>query len=101
MGLPAVELLRSIPELDLTLSDALCCGVAGTYGYDRDKHEIAVVVGAALRTQIVEEDPDFVICDSETCRWNIEASTGRPCLHPIEVLAASLLGRDPLNRMIQ
>ena len=83
------------------LSEAACCGVAGTYGYDRDKHDIAVAVGASLREQVAEENPDFVICDSETCRWNIAATTGRPCLHPIEVLAASLLGRDPLNRTLQ
>jgi glycerol-3-phosphate dehydrogenase subunit C len=101
MGLPAVELLRRVPGLDLALSEAACCGVAGTYGYDRDKHDIAIAVGAGLREQIAEESPDFVICDSETCRWNIEATTGRPCLHPIEVLAASLLGRDPLNRTRQ
>jgi glycerol-3-phosphate dehydrogenase subunit C len=101
MGLPAVELLRRVPGLDLVLSEAACCGVAGTYGYDRDKHDIAVAVGASLREQVAEENPDFVICDSETCRWNIAATTGRPCLHPIEVLAASLLGRDPLNRTLQ
>lgn len=101
MGLPAAELLRRVPGLDLALSEAACCGVAGTYGYDRDKHDIAVAVGAGLREQIAEENPDFVICDSETCRWNIAATTGRPCLHPIEVLAASLLGRDPLNRTLQ
>ena len=101
MGLPAVELLRRVPGLDLALSEAACCGVAGTYGYERDKHNIAVAVGASLREQVAEENPDFVICDSETCRWNIAATTGRPCLHPIEVLAASLIGLDPLNRTLQ
>jgi len=98
MGLPAVELLRRIPGLDLVLSRAVCCGVAGTYGYDRDKRDIAVAVGADLFEQIDVEAPDFVICDSETCRWNIEAMTGRRCLHPIEVLAAAVSGRDPLAK---
>jgi glycerol-3-phosphate dehydrogenase subunit C len=101
MGLPAVELLRRIPGLDLVLSEAVCCGVAGTYGYDRDKHDIAVAVGTSLRDQIAQERPDFVICDSETCRWNIAATTGRPCFHPIEVIAAALFGRDLLNRTRQ
>jgi glycerol-3-phosphate dehydrogenase subunit C len=90
MGWPATEVLSRIPGLRLSLSKSTCCGVAGTYGYDRDKRDIAVAVGNSLREQITEEDPDFVVCDSETCRWNIEAMTGRPCFHPIEVLAASL-----------
>ena len=55
-------------------------------------------VGADLFEQINVEAPDFVICDSETCRWSIEAMTGRRCLHPIEVLAAAVEGRDPLAK---
>ena len=97
MGLPAVELLRRVPGLDLVPSEAACCGIGGTYGYDRDKFEIADRVGADLREQIEREQPDFVICDSETCRWNIEAASGLACLHPVEVLAAALAGRDPLE----
>ena len=94
MGQPAVEVLRRVPGLELGLSEAACCGVGGTYGYDRDKRAIAEAVGAPLREQVAAERPDFVVCDSETCRWSIEAETGKPCLHPIEVLAASLSGRD-------
>jgi glycerol-3-phosphate dehydrogenase subunit C len=97
MGLPAAELLRRVPGLDLVLSEAACCGVGGTYGYDKEKYEIAQAVGTDLRGQIASEGPDFVVCDSETCRWNIEAATGLACLHPVEVLAAALAGRDPLE----
>ncbi len=92
MGLPAAELLRLVPELSVELSKADCCGVAGTYGYDGDKHEIAVAVGKTLFDQVEEAKPDLIVCDSETCRWNIERTTGVPCRHPIEVLAASILG---------
>ena len=90
MGVPATELLRLVPGLSIEVSEAECCGVAGTYGYDRDRHDIAVAVGRDLVDQIVEVAPDAVVCDSETCRWNIAASAGVPCVHPIEVLAASL-----------
>ena len=90
MGVPAMELLRLVPALSIDVSDTECCGVAGTYGYDRDRYDIAAAVGRGLVDRINELAPDAVVCDSETCRWNITAATGVPCVHPIEILDASL-----------
>jgi len=95
VGQPAVELLRLVPDLEVTLSEATCCGVAGTYGYDHDKHEIAMAIGSSLFDQIRETHPDVVLCDSETCRWHIEKATSVPCRHPLEFLAAALSQDDP------
>ena len=93
MGQPALELLARIPGLEIERSRAACCGTAGTYGYDRDKRPVADAVAAGLMAQIAAARPDFVLCDSETCRWHIAAESGRPCFHPVELLAASLEGR--------
>lgn len=96
MGWPAVELLSRIDGLELELSRAACCGTAGTYGYDREKRNIAEAVAVTLMEQIRASRPDFVICDSETCRWHIAAESHVPCFHPVEILLASMEGRDPL-----
>lgn len=90
LGLPAAELMATIPGLELVLSRADCCGVAGTYGYDREKRAIAQRVGVTLMDQIAECRPDLVVCDSETCRWNISQESGVPCVHPVEMLALAL-----------
>ena len=90
LGLPAAELMALIPGLDITLSRADCCGVAGTYGYDTAKRPIAESVGSALVAQVREAKPDIVVCDSETCRWNIEDATGIECVHPVAILAEAL-----------
>ncbi len=90
IGQPAIELLRLIPELVLELSEASCCGIAGTYGYDREKHDVAMAVGKPLFEQIVEARPDVIVCDSETCRWHIEQATGLRTVHPVEIVAQSL-----------
>jgi glycerol-3-phosphate dehydrogenase subunit C len=94
MGQPAVELLRSIPGLELTLSEADCCGIGGTYGYDRDRHGIATAIGKTLVDQIDALEPDLVVCDSETCRWNIEAQTSVSSVHPVQLLMRAIAG-DP------
>jgi glycerol-3-phosphate dehydrogenase subunit C len=90
IGQPAVELLRLIPGMTVDLSEASCCGVAGTYGYSTAKRDIAMAVGRSLMDQIAAANPDLVICDSETCRWNIEQASGIPCRHPVEVLAEAM-----------
>jgi glycerol-3-phosphate dehydrogenase subunit C len=86
MGKPALELLALIPGLEVRELDARCCGVAGTYGLKREKYQIAMDVGADLFGQIEASGAGLVVCDSETCRWQIEHATHRPSVHPIELL---------------
>lgn len=87
LGRPAVELLDLISDLRIIESQAACCGVAGTYGYKQEKYEIAMAVGRPLFDFIEQSEGEMVVCDSETCRWQISAATGRPAVHPIELLA--------------
>jgi len=90
MGQPAVELLRLIPGIELELSQADCCGIGGTYGYDKDKYDIAMSVGKTLFSQAQEFQPDIIVCDSETCRWNIEEKTSVQTIHPVQLLMKAL-----------
>ncbi len=90
IGSPALEVLRRIPGLRLAISEAECCGVAGTYGLKSEKYAVARAVGAGLLNQMREADVDFVITDSETCRWWISGHSGLPAYHPVEILARSL-----------
>ena len=94
MGQPALELLRLVPGFSVESSGVDCCGIAGTYGYDCDRHAISTGIARTLINRIGEARPDFVVCDSETCRWHIERLTGLACVHPVEILDASLHGTD-------
>ncbi len=87
LGLPALELLSLIPELEIVESDAACCGVAGTYGYKAEKYDIAMAVGKPLFDLVADVAPSVVICDSETCRWQITHATGVKSVHPVEIVA--------------
>jgi glycerol-3-phosphate dehydrogenase subunit C len=86
IGKPALELLALVPGLEVRELDARCCGIAGTYGLKREKYEIAMQVGADLFGQVEASGARIVVCDSETCRWQIEHGTQRPSVHPIELL---------------
>jgi glycerol-3-phosphate dehydrogenase subunit C len=90
LGNPAVGVLARIPALTILESHATCCGIAGTYGYKKEKYEIAQAVGEPLFEFIKSVGAPLAVCDSETCRWQITHGTGLPAVHPVELLAASL-----------
>jgi glycerol-3-phosphate dehydrogenase subunit C len=86
VGKPALDLLALIPGLQVREMNARCCGTAGTYGLKVEKYEIAQAVGRDLFEQVAASGASTVVCDSETCRWQIADATQRPSVHPIEYL---------------
>jgi glycerol-3-phosphate dehydrogenase subunit C len=89
LGRPAVDVLSLIPELTILESKADCCGIAGTYGYKTEKYQIGMDVGAPLFDFARRADSPVIICDSETCRWQITHGTGLAAIHPVELLAVA------------
>jgi glycerol-3-phosphate dehydrogenase subunit C len=87
IGRPGTQLLNLIPSLKIIESQADCCGIAGTYGFKQEKYEIAMRVGQPLFEFAQSLDGSLVVCDSETCRWQITHGTGIPSIHPVELLA--------------
>ena len=89
-GMFSTELLKMIPGLDLTILDSNCCGIAGTYGFKKENYEVSQAIGKPLFDQIAKIKPDYVACDCETCKWQIEMSTEKEVKNPISVLAEAL-----------
>lgn len=90
IGFPALRVLERIPGLQILLSESECCGIAGTYGIKQEKNLIAHDVGKSLFEQAQESEVDFVLSDSETCRWWITKYTGLPVYHPLEIIARAM-----------
>ncbi|MDR1711053.1 MAG: anaerobic glycerol-3-phosphate dehydrogenase subunit C [Propionibacteriaceae bacterium] len=90
MGLPALDVLRLIPGLEVAESNATCCGIAGTYGMKAELYDIAQAVGQPLFDQA--QGFDLVACDTETCRWQIRKAARKPVEHPISLVHQALGG---------
>jgi glycerol-3-phosphate dehydrogenase subunit C len=86
IGLPALDLFALVPGLRAKDMDHDCCGIAGTYGLKREKYDIAMQVGAPLFEKVLASGAATAACDSETCRWQIQAATGVRTRHPVEIL---------------
>ena len=90
---PLLEALR--PAYDVVEIDSGCCGMAGSFGYEKEHYEISLAVGARRLFPAIEEDREaVVVAPGVSCRQQIEHATGRRAVHPAEALLAALTGSE-------
>ena len=90
LGIFTTELLKMIPGMELTELESNCCGIAGTYGFKKENFKYSQMIGKPLFDDIAAQAPEFVACECETCKWQIEMSTGVPVKNPVSILAEAL-----------
>jgi Fe-S oxidoreductase len=89
----AIQEMLSIPEnYTVTELKTGCCGMAGTFGYEKKYYSVSMHIGElSLFPQVRETDENTIIVASGTgCRQHIEHGTGRKAKHPVEVLFEAL-----------
>ena len=69
-----------------------CCGMAGSFGYEREHFELSMQIGEMVLFPAVRAvAADVIIAAPGTsCRHQIKDGTGRTALHPVEILHAAL-----------
>jgi FAD/FMN-containing dehydrogenase/Fe-S oxidoreductase len=74
--------------LDLEILDAGCCGMAGSFGFERNHYEISIKIGErSLLPAVRAADPaSMIIADGFSCSTQIEQATGRRPVHIAQVL---------------
>ncbi|MCF8343937.1 MAG: FAD-binding protein, partial [Bacteroidales bacterium] len=90
---PTKEML-SLPEnYSVEEIPSGCCGMAGSFGYEKEHYEVSMKVGElVLFPAVRNSNGNFIISAPGTsCRHQIKDGTGIKALHPIEVLYHSLI----------
>jgi Fe-S oxidoreductase len=84
--------------LDFTVLDAGCCGMAGAFGFEKDKYDVSVQAGERVLLPAVRaaDDDVLVVADGFSCREQIAQATARRALHLAEVL--DLARRESADR---
>jgi len=84
-------------ELDADVLDNGCCGMAGSFGFERDHYDISMKVAEheLLPTLRRAADDTLVVADGFSCRTQIEQATGRHALHLAEVIELALAAQRP------
>ncbi len=69
-----------------------CCGMAGSFGYEKDHYDLSMKIGEmVLFPTIREATPDTVIAAGGTsCRCHIKDGTNINALHPAEIMLKAL-----------
>lgn len=88
----ALAALKLLPNLDVVMSPAGCCGMAGAFGYEAEHVEMSRAIASERLLPALAKYPSARVGVSGiSCRHQIEAETGREVRHLAEILAAALL----------
>ncbi len=70
-----------------------CCGMAGSFGYEKEHYDVSIKVGELVLLPEVRKTNEHTLISAPgtSCRHQIKDGTGRTALHPIEVLYDALL----------
>ncbi|NGM86382.1 FAD-binding protein [Parapusillimonas sp. SGNA-6] len=92
MGMTAEQAMLDSLQLDYRLLDSGCCGMAGAFGFDKDKYAISMAIGEQVLLPAVRASSEDVllIADGFSCREQIRQATQRRTLHLSEVLQMAL-----------
>ena len=71
-----------------------CCGMAGSFGYEKEHYEISMSIGEQVLFPAVRNTSADVeiAAPGVSCRQQIKDGTGRNAVHPVEILYRALKG---------
>ncbi len=110
MTMKAEERLYDRLGLDFEVLDSGCCGMAGSFGFERDHYSISVACGDRVLLPEVRkaENSTLIVADGFSCREQISQLTHRHAHHTADVLRMAIHGgsepqfrgrRSPLGRV--
>ena len=88
-ALPAVvQTLRLVPDLEVKTIATSCCGMAGTFGYEREHYDVSVAMAERSLLPAVRSAPAdaLIVTDGVSCRQQIADGTARHAVHVAHVL---------------
>jgi len=90
--MPTRELL-SIPEnYQVREIPSGCCGMAGSFGYEKEHYDVSMKVGELVLFPAVRKagSGELIAAPGTSCRHQILDGTGKKALHPVEILYNAL-----------
>ena len=96
------EMLCLIPGAKVNVIPSGCCGMAGSFGYEKEHYETSMAIGEmvlfpAVRKATAEDKQVIVAAPGTSCRQQILDGTGVKAVHPIELLFNSLKMPDQVG----
>jgi FAD/FMN-containing dehydrogenase/Fe-S oxidoreductase len=86
--------ILSLPEnFTVKTMGSGCCGMAGSFGYEREHYELSMNIGELVLFPAIKNAPEETIfaAPGTSCRHQIKDGTGRVAKHPVEILFEALM----------
>jgi FAD/FMN-containing dehydrogenase/Fe-S oxidoreductase len=70
-----------------------CCGMAGSFGYEKEHYDISMKIGELVLMPAVRNasSETMIAAPGTSCRHQIKDGSGKKALHPVEVLWEALV----------
>ena len=90
---PVKKILTRLGNNEVHLIPSGCCGMAGSFGYEKEHYDLSMQIGELVLFPTVRKQPKHVIIAAAgtSCRHQIKDGTGRKSLHPVEILWKTLV----------
>ncbi|MDH7912374.1 FAD-binding and (Fe-S)-binding domain-containing protein [Winogradskyella sp. SYSU M77433] len=86
--------ILNLPEnYKVTIIPSGCCGMAGSFGYEKEHYEVSMQIGEQTLFPAVRKSSEAIViaANGTSCRHQIKDGTGRIAKHPISILREALL----------
>ena len=89
---PSLQALRLVPGLEVAEINSGCCGMAGSFGFEKEHYAISEKIGGERLFPAVEKagDDTEIAVSGVSCRQQIDHFTRRTPRHVVEVLRDAL-----------
>ena len=97
IGTEAAKYVLSFPEnYSVDEIPSGCCGMAGSFGFEKEHYELSQKVGELILFPAVRSASEDTIISAPgtSCRHHIKDGTGKKALHPAEILYNALISSD-------
>ncbi len=89
----SAAVLRAIPGARVDVLDAGCCGMAGSFGFERAHYDLSLQIGELRLFPAVRAAPDAIVAATGvSCRQQVQHGTGREALHPLVIVRSAVRG---------
>ena len=90
---PTIQILSLPTNYEVEVIPSGCCGMAGSFGYEKEHYEISMQIGELVLLPTVRAQSNEVIiaAPGTSCRHQIKDGTNKIALHPVEVLYDALV----------
>jgi Fe-S oxidoreductase len=93
IGMEPIFAMLNLPKnYNVSIITAGCCGMAGSFGYEKEKYDLSMKIGEdSLFPKIRNTNLETIIATSGiSCKHQILDGTGRKTTHPSTVLLQAL-----------